>query len=102
MPEKTPGQRAYAAYTHVMVPLAPWGVPDYEALPDIHRAAWEAAAQAVLVETLAHWQAREAAALRHAWEVVRVYREGWTAPTLIQAVQELEQWLDAHTEEQHG
>jgi len=44
----TPGQAAYEAYAAIMVPLAPWGTPDFVGLPALHQRAWEAAAQAVL------------------------------------------------------
>jgi hypothetical protein len=39
---------AYAAYAAALTHLAPWGVPDFDQLPDIHRRAWEAVARAVL------------------------------------------------------
>lgn len=45
MPDKTPGQIAYAAYMAVLA----LGFPmDFAALPDTSRLAWDAAAQAVL------------------------------------------------------
>jgi len=48
----TPGQIAYEAYVAIMVPLAPWGTPDFAQLPEIHRA-WDAAAEAAITAWIA-------------------------------------------------
>jgi len=47
MPAATPGQTAYAAYMAVLSLSFPM---DFAALTDLQRRAWDAAAQAVLVQ----------------------------------------------------
>lgn len=104
MPDPTPGEVAYAAYAAVMVPLAPWGTPDFAQLPDIHQRAWEAAAQAVLTQALAQrvWE-RQTPSSR--WQEVPPAAADVAPPTVLdlyEAMGEVQETPPRQEEPPHG
>ena len=95
--EPTPGQRAYEAWWRARWPLdTPPHFTPYDALSHADQRAWDAAAQAVLVDTLAHWRLREAAVLPQVHAALRAWHVHGSGPALDTAMHALETWWACH------
>lgn len=82
MPDPTPGEIAYAAFVACLAPRVPWDAHPWAELPPATQRAWEAAAEAVLLETC-----------QAALGVVRHWNEFGPEDDFMEKVERLERWL---------